>query len=226
MVVRVVSIDTDGTVFELDHPGSTSKQDRQSDWTLPARIVRPPDGRPRLLNAEELDARLDDWLARANWTRDQCGRWIFTWSAFKIECDPATVLAAFDEWFPPSPAAGEPYSHPLASIPVPLAAASTTATNHNLAAELVVDPARVRAARLEQDAVVREITGPNPAGFPDRKRDDDAISGTITVAFDIAPDGSRWQRTIVTRIETKNQDGVVETEMERTALTRRRIGSQ
>ena len=226
MVVRVVSIDGDGTVFELDHPTSTSEQDRQRDWTLPARIVRPPSGPTRLLNADELNARLDDWLARANWTREQCGRWIFTWNAFKIECDPASAVAAFDEWFPHGPTANEPYSHPLARIAVPLVESSTTSTNYSLAAELIIDPVRVRAGQAEQDAVFRELSGANPPAIPDRKRTNDAISGIITVAFDVATDGGHWQRTIVTRVETKRPDGVIETDTQRTTLTRTRVNSR
>lgn len=90
---RVVAIRPEGIELEYDIAPDADEEERQRQWSLPARVLRLPDGSLRLLNRGELEARLDDWLKRANWNRDMCGKWIFTWNAFRIECDPESGLA-------------------------------------------------------------------------------------------------------------------------------------
>ena len=99
IIVRVISASVGGFELEYDLPPSASKQDRQVAWQFPARVFMPLTGAPQLLNGAELSKRVDVWRARAGWTREACGQWIFTWNAFKVECDPQSVVGmvvAFD----------------------------------------------------------------------------------------------------------------------------------
>lgn len=223
VMVRILAIDGPGTIFELDHPSDTSEQERQRDWTLPARFLRPPEGPTRLLNADELDIRLDAWLTRAYWTREQCGRWIFTWNAFKIECDPATVLAAFDEWFPVGPIEGQTYRPPLSSEAKPLARQGEDSGMRRLQANYSIDVDQVRQLRVEQNAVVREIMGDTAPMLPPDRPELDRISGTIAVQYELSSDGALWRRTDNIQSQTIKPDGVVETRTERRILERRRV---
>jgi len=47
---------------------------------------------PAIANREEMLARLDHFLTEAKISREACGSYYFTWTAFKIECDPDSVL--------------------------------------------------------------------------------------------------------------------------------------
>lgn len=219
LMIRVLSADADGVVFEMDHPIGTSEADRQREWSLPARIFRPTDGPSRLLNTDELIARLDTWLARANLTREQCGHWGFTWTAYKIECDPETVLALFDAWFPATPVVGTIYQHPLAARPVPFVECEP----QKLCAVLPIDPDRVRAQRVETDSIVRQMFAAY-RNLPATNHAADAISGTITVRFEIGADGREWLRSEEINIDTTKPDGRVETSITHRTLRRRLIG--
>src|SRR4030095_13399672 len=96
---RVIAVRGDGLELEYDLPNEATQEDRAASWQFPARLFKPWSGPTQLLNRAELESRLDAWLKAAKWTRDICGHWIFTWNAFRIECDPQSVLktiAAFD----------------------------------------------------------------------------------------------------------------------------------
>lgn len=65
-------------------------------WMYPARVLVAPDGTKTLLNADELDARVNDWLKKAEWTREACGQWGFTWTAYQVLCDPQAVIGEIE----------------------------------------------------------------------------------------------------------------------------------
>lgn len=223
VVVKIISIDGDGMVFELDHPTSVNDEARQRDWTLPARVVRPNIGPARLLNAVELSARLDEWLARGNRTREDCGHWLFTWSAFRIACDPAIVAATLEDGFPPDPIAGRAYSHPLAARTAPIKRQTDSNGRKFLIADLAVDAARVREMRARQEEMAREIAGPFADEAPDPMIENESISGNISMRFEILPDGSRWRRSEAILIVTTTPDGAMRTSAEFRTLDRYRI---
>jgi len=82
MLERVIAVSDLGLELEYDLPDDTTAEDRARTWKYPARVFLPTEGPQRLLNADELEARLDNWLTLAGWSRDVCGSWIFTWNAF------------------------------------------------------------------------------------------------------------------------------------------------
>ena len=99
LIERVIAVREDGVELEYDLPSNATAEDRLREWQFPFRVLKPARGPIRLLNGPELEARVDRWLTAANWTRAQCGHWYFTWNAFQVQCDPASVLdivTAFD----------------------------------------------------------------------------------------------------------------------------------
>lgn len=194
---RVIGVSADGLELEYDLPPEASADDRARQWQLPARVFRPNDGPMRLLNGPELEARVEAWLKRAQWTREICGRWIFTWNAFRIDCDPQIViesLAAFD----------------LRS-PAPVAS------------ETRIDAEAERRRRAEADVVLGELSNkPVTLAAALRERAKEKISGTVSVTFDTAPDVSVRRRKTVTRLVIEGP-GRRSTETVTETLERRRV---
>ena len=85
-----------GIELEYDLSRDAKAEDRARIWQFPARVFKPSNGPMQLLNASELEARLEVWLKAAGWDRSVCGRWIFTWNAFRIDCDPQSIIKAIE----------------------------------------------------------------------------------------------------------------------------------
>jgi hypothetical protein len=84
--------------LEFDLPRETSLEDRARDWQFPARVFASSNRPLQLLNRLELEARVRSWLKRGGLTEALCGRWVFTWTGFKIECDPNSVLEMLETY--------------------------------------------------------------------------------------------------------------------------------
>lgn len=93
---RVLALHGDGVELEYDLPADASADDRAREWQFPARVLKAASGPAQLRNRPEIEARITAWLKAAGMTRADCGRWIFTWNAFLIECDPESVLATIE----------------------------------------------------------------------------------------------------------------------------------
>ena len=120
-VERVAAVRPDGVVLEYDLPMSASANDRASTWQFPFQVLKMPDGTLQLLNAPELAGRVDGWLKTAGMPRAVCGKLIFTWNAFRIDCDPQSVIP----WLatvtlPDNLGVGSPFTDPDAQAPVTL----------------------------------------------------------------------------------------------------------
>ena len=167
----------------------------------------PPNGPIRLLNQEELEARVDPWLKAADWTRAVCGKTIFTWNAFRIECNPQSVIEtikAFD-LLSDDIREGAPYQDTLSRDAAIIVQERDGKT---FAVVLKVDADAVRRARAKSDVIVGEILA-QPVTFEEAlsKRSDEEISGTVSVTFDADSVGNTWRRTKVTKLTTKRMDG-------------------
>lgn len=92
IIERVMGVRADGLELQYDLPNAATAEERTRDWQFPAQVFKPFDGPAQLLNGPELEARIDSWLKTASLSRAACGHWIFTWNAFRIECDPQSVL--------------------------------------------------------------------------------------------------------------------------------------
>lgn len=225
MLERVIAVGDLGLELEYDLPADTTAEDRARTWKYPARVFLPTDGPQRLLNAPELDARLDRWLASAGWSRDVCGSWIFTWSAFLIECDPASVLAEIEaiSLLSVEIADGAAYAHPDTLGPAALARSSNT-PNGAFTAVLKLDGNAIRRSRAESDVAVGEMMQ-QPVTLEQAllKRSTEQVSGTVEVTFEVDQAGRPIRRTAVTTFEIVGADGVTETHRSTITVERRPV---
>jgi len=225
IVERVIGVRPDGLELEYDFPSDATEEDRSREWQFPARIFRPHTGTPQLLNRAELEARRDAWLQRWKIDRASCGSWYFTWNAFKVECDPQSVIASMEEynlWFA-GLSEGSPYRAPQAreSAPLKILTGSEPAS---FVAEMTVDPDKWRRERAEADVVVSQIMG-KPQTLEDalRARSGDQVSGTIKVTLDTDGSGQIRQRTEVVKLTIQGADGKVETQSRTEKVERQRV---
>ncbi|WP_448658914.1 hypothetical protein ACPVPU_00310 [Sphingomonas sp. CJ99] len=228
-IERLIARHEDGIELEYDFEPSAPPEERVRNWQLPARIFKPVTGSTRLLNAGEVEARLEQWLNLGKIDRSACGRWIFTWNAFKIECDLQSVVATIDaldlNMIPLGP--GVPYADPMAIAPEPLARTVAGSGAVTYTATLRIDPAAVLGQRAEEDRIVAELMGEqNNAEMREVMRSTRAtkeISGDITVTFDTDPSGTIMRRTKVTKLLLTKLDGSTETSIAKQVVERRQL---
>jgi hypothetical protein len=226
LMEQVIGVRSDGLELQYDLPSSTPKEERTQNWQFPARVFKPVGGPARLLNGSELEARLDSWLKAASVSRTACGHWIFTWNAFRIECDPQSVLKTVEHYDLRSADLheGALYRDSDAGSPGKLARKAGGADGETFAVEMPVDPDAVRRARAESDVILGEIMK-KPVSLETalHERAEEVISGTISVAFETNPGGNARRRTRVTKLDIERPDGRSETQIVTETLERRPI---
>jgi hypothetical protein len=222
---RVLAVRDGGVELEYDFPKATEAEERGPEWRLPARVFKPANGPLQLLNRAELEARVNEWLKKAKWPRSVCGSWYFTWNAFRVECDPQSIIKTIEGYdLGPPLRDGAPYR---------IAGARGTGTVVKKAAGpagarfyvlLEVDPDAVRRADAESDVVVGEIMKkPVTLEAALRERARETISGTISITFDTDIAGNPWRQNRVTKLVTKRPDGVTETKTSTATLEKRLV---
>lgn len=209
LLERVVGVRDGGVELEFTLPRGATAEDRSRTWQFPARVFKPSHGPLQLLNRPGMEARIDTWLKAAGMTRTACGRWIFTWNAFRIECDPQTVVETLEQFDmqPGDLRDGALYQEPKTLRPAPLhrSAGGDAAT---FAVELEVDPDAVRRERAEGDVAAAEIGGkPVTLEAALQARAADSIAGTVKVTFDTDAAGTVQRRTRMTDIRITAPDG-------------------
>lgn len=194
---RVIAVTSDGVEVEFDLGRTATAEDRARQWQLPARVLKPTDGSLALLNADEMEARLTKWLESAEIPREACGHWIFTWNAFKIECDPQSVLPTFE------------------AFNLTRDGASIT--------EKPVDAEAVRRQRAESDVVVAEVTGSEPLTLEAalQARAGESVSGVVKTTLEADGEGRIVRRTQLTTLEIVDARGTRE-QTTSTEVTERR----
>ena len=146
--------------------------------------------------------------------RTVCGHWIFAWNAFRIECDPQSVIKTVQSFDLRSVDLrdGAPYRETEALGSAKLAR-KPSESGAIFAVEMSVDPDAVRRARAESDVAVWEIMNkPVSLDAALRERAKEAVSDTISVAFETDPAGNVRRRTKVTKLDIAGPDGRSETE--------------
>ena len=223
---RIVASTESGIEVEYDLWLGATAEDRARQWFFPARVLRQPDGAMRLLNRAELEARLERWLATAEWTRAICGRWIFTWNGFLIECNPEAVIetiAAFD-LRSVDLREGALYRDSDARGPGMLRRIMDESEGTRFVAAMDVDPDAVRRERAEMDVALGEIMQtPVTLESALRARATERVSGRIEVTIDTYPDGTPRRRTRVTRLEIIEVDGRRKNETRTVTVERRPV---
>lgn len=213
LIERVVALRDDGLELVFDLPPDATAEERARDWQWPARVIKSADGSLQLLNAPELGARIEAWLILGGFPREACGQWIFTWNAFRIECDPQSVISAlapFDLRVQDL-RDGAPYSLPGGLEPASLRAESTGPGGSVFVGEAAIDPHAMRRERAESDVVVAQIMGdPKTLEAAMESRASEQIAGTITLTLTTDAQGRVTRRTTVVRLIITDPEGVVE----------------
>lgn len=213
IVERVLAVRSDGRELEFDLPKDATEQDRESNWQFPIRVFKPYSGTVQLLNRSELEGRIDRWLKKGGIPRAACGHWVFTWNAFKIDCDPESALetvAAYDLGSNDI-RDGYVYDDPEASAPIVLRKTTTSTNAVTFSGSMPIDPASVRREQAESDVVVAEISNKSLT-LEDaiRARSDEKVTGTISISFEVAPSGFVRQRTKIAKLKLVEPNGTVE----------------
>lgn len=224
LIERIVGLRDGGVELEYDLPSDATPEDRAREWQLPARVFKAADESRQLLNAAQLEARLDGWLKAAKSDRSACGRWIFTWTAFRIECDPKAILARTAELDPAAQIVqeGAAYADPRAAQPGRIVRTGKTA----FSVTVRIDPDKVRHERAETDVIVGEISGkPVSLEAALREHAGEQVTGSITVMWETDATGIPHTRVKITRTEIRRKDGVTEERAGTETVERRRVGS-
>lgn len=217
-VERVAELRRDGVVLEYDLPASASADDRASTWQFPFRVLKTPDGTLQLLNASELAGRVDRWLKAAGMPRAVCGKLIFTWNAFRIDCDPQSTI----RWLaavalPDNLVVDNPFTDPDARAPVTLRQVG----EDELLATLQVYPAAIRRQRAETDVGVAELMHKVlTIDAALKAHESETVTGTITVTFYRDSAGRVSRRTRVRTVQIAWPSGRVDTQTVTETLTR------
>ena len=226
--VRTISVGHGALDFEYDLPADATAGDREVGWQFPAKVHLGADGTMTLLNTAELETRRDRFLKSAGLTTQMCGRWIFTWNAFKIECDPQSALSIISR-FQTQPAVladGAPFGIKGAVGSTPMKCARSTAQGQRCTVVLPLDEGDIRRDLVESDVVIGDITGKPISAFDAAKsRAATQIKGTIEVTFEADLDGTVWKRTTVVRSEQRDPGGRTRSSVATTVLTRTKIGA-
>jgi hypothetical protein len=195
---RVIAQSADGTEIEYSIPQDPADARGSAIWMYPARVLIGPNGDKRVLNAQELDARVDEWLASVDWTRDACSRWLFTWTAVQIRCDPAAVIEVIEanDMRPGTIAEGALLDIPGYGISAYLREAGTRGNRRLFIAEAELDSDWARRKGAEVAVAVAEMNGETLA-FEDALIAEAEVetSGTIRIEFEVDDAGLVWGRT-------------------------------
>ena len=213
---RVIGGREFGLELEYDLPKDAKAEDRARIWQFPVRVLRPSNGPMQLLNRHELELRLESWLKAAGWTRDVCGRWFFTWNAFRIDCDPQSVIKAIEalDFRSANLREGALYQVADARGPGTLTKETTEPNATRFAVVMEIDPATIHRTRAESDVAIGEIMQKAVTlDAATRERKKESVSGTISVTFDIDSAGNVRRRTKITKLEIKRPDGVSESKI-------------
>ncbi|WP_417592607.1 hypothetical protein [Parasphingorhabdus sp.] len=207
MIERVIASTPEGIELEIDLP---TDEARAREWKFPARIFKPINGPLRLLNEPELEERLEAWLKKADWTREVCGQWIFTWNAFLIDCDPYSAIRSFEAHSLESSKyfEGAEFMVEGASGSAILETATSEAGEAVLTARLPIDPDFICRQQAESDVVVGQITGEKVTlADATNMRCQADLAGTITETYFPAAEGSHPKRVRVSHLTTTDADG-------------------
>jgi hypothetical protein len=194
---RIIAAKPDGTELEYTLPFDSEDVRGNERWLFPARVRVAADGTMALLNADELTARADAWLAEMEWPREVCSRWTFSWTAYQIRCDAAAALEAAESYGmqPGRIAEGQPFALKGALGPVVLARTGEADGRVILTGSGPVDPDFLRESEARGALVVAEVSGEKltPEEAAARAAAITA-TGTVSVTFEVDAAGMVWRR--------------------------------
>lgn len=220
---RVIAATPEGVEAEYALPFDPEEIRGNERWMFPARIRIAADGGKTLLNPDELAARNAAWLAEAKWPREVCSRWLFTWTAVQIRCDPEAAVEAVESYGmrPGRIAEGVPFALKGALGPVVLARGGEADGRVILSGSGPVDVAYLREGAARTALVVAEITG-KTLTLDEAQAQAAAItaSGTVSVTFEVDAAGMVWKRIDRSEITVTGDPDGDETRRAESTVTR------
>jgi hypothetical protein len=226
IVEQVTAVRGDGLELQYDLPTSATAAERARTWQFPVRVFKPSGAPAQVLNSPELETRLDAWLQAASLSRTACGSWVLSWNAFRIECEPQSVIKALQPYDLGTaiPREGELYQDSESGSSGTLARSSGGLDGEIFTVEMHVNPDAVRRARAESDVVVGAIVRKSVSlEAALRERAGERVAGTISVVIETDPAGNVHRRTKVTKLDIQCLDGHSELQTITETLQRRRI---
>lgn len=223
---RVVSVASNEIEVEFDLPAAATARDRLVGWQFPARVRYGPDGSKTLLNTTELAKRRDAFLQASKLDQSACGHWIFTWNAFKIECDPQSAIGIIEafEIQPDLLADGAPFAMKGAAGSAAMTCVPVKPAGKKCSVLLDLDADEVRRELADTDIVTGEILGkPVTPDVAAKRHAATQISGTIDVTFEADAGGLVWKRTTVLHSKQVDPAGHVRVLSSTAVLTRARL---
>jgi len=226
LIEKVLRTGPNELVLEYDMPSGTSDIDRRRSWQFPARVRLTPDNKMTLLNADDLKVRNDDWLAWGNYNQSHCGKWLFTWTAQKIECDPNSVIGLLDTFNirRANLKAGVPYVSFAGLDAVSLVQEPSGDDIMKLTAVLELDPEKLRKERAESNLIVAQIMGEKTPTLEEvlQRLQNEKIAGTIEITYTLDSMGEPIRRVQINQANIVNIDGLTET-LKSTETVERRL---
>jgi len=224
---RVIAIRDGGVELEFDLSKDTEPKHRARYWQYPVRVFKPRSGPFELLNEPELQERLQAWLETDERIKALCDRWVFTWTAQRIDCNPQSVLRHLER-FDLRPAdfrEGGLYQDAHALAPQPLRSTGSELGGSALLVDLVIDPEVVRRERAELDIAVAQMTRREPPSLKEalEARSGERISGTISITFELDGEGRIVRRTKVTETSITTSGGGLEQQVNTETTRRHRL---
>lgn len=226
LLERVIDVRDGGLELEYDLPPSAKAGERAVLWQLPVRVFKVAGGPAELLNIAELEARAERWLEAAELSKSDCGRWIFTWNAFRVECDPSSALLLIQAFDLRSAEVydGAAYVDPDALGSGTLVETAAGRNGQTYSIVLPVKPEAIRRGRAAGDVVAGDIMR-KPVSLEAAllERGKENVSGTIEITFDTDRAGDVWRRRKVARVEVTRPDGHSESRTFAETVERRAI---
>lgn len=225
LIERIIEITDEWRIVEYDLPLEPGEERKPLNWQFPARFQIDAEGTATLLNAGDLAERNAAWRELAGVDESACGSWYFTWNAFKIECDPQSVLGILDRYDLDfgSLREGWQLAYPSTLAKAALRDCTEEAEETTYCADYILDPEAIRQSRIESDKVVAQIMGEEAAGRTAKDRSKEQIEGSLQLKLSVDDDGEVWKRVVTTSLTTIAEDGEIEISTSREELLRTRV---
>lgn len=213
-IQRVVHADGSvHTTYAAPRENDAEPESEQTIWYWPFTVVERTDGTRSLLDRPLINKRIDRFLQQAGWTRKDCGKWGFSWTAYQVECDPDFLLKLAESYRLPDKSLqtgailnlGEEYPA------IELICAETWAGIVTCTGTAPLDPERVRTSRAETAVAVASIRG-EALTYDDAilAEQTTVIDGTFAAQVLVDNEGQTIARETVVQLLTLNASGEIE----------------
>lgn len=210
LIERVIEVNSSSIVLEYDLPPGIPEKQKQTYWQWPAIVELNPNGSILLRNFHEIQQRNENWRIEAGFPKSTCGQWYFTWNAFKIECDPNSVIDELEPFLLHygNISEGKSVNEPGTLTPAPLK--RTEKGENSFEAQFLIDPEFVRKSYVEQELIAAQILGEEATTLEEmisaQRRNEIEGTSTLNLELDIVGRVVLRKRTSSVEIVTRNSE--------------------